>query len=59
MTNQLHIVKKKSKFVFVNPFTTSWVGFSTPQIEKRAQLLSKSLVECHDAEYIFMPPSKS
>ena len=55
MYNQLHIVKKESKFVSINLFTISRVGFSTPQIEKGAQMLSKRLVECHDAEYIFMP----
>ena len=55
MHNQLHIVKKESKFVFVYPFTISRVGFSTPQTEKRAQLLSKRLVECHDPKYIFLP----
>ena len=55
MHDQLHIDKKESQFIFVNPFTISRAGFSTPQIEKRALLLSKSLIECQDAEYVFMP----
>ena len=55
MHDQLHIAKKESQFIFVNPFTISRAGFSTPQTEKRAQLLSKSLIECQDAKYVFIP----
>ena len=53
--DQLHISKKESQFIFVNPFTTSWANFSTPQTEKRAQLLSKRLMECQDVKYVFIP----
>ena len=55
MHDQLHIAKKESQFIFVNPFTISRVGFSTPQREKRAQLLSKHLIECQDTKYVFIP----
>ncbi|RVW71724.1 hypothetical protein CK203_057097 [Vitis vinifera] len=33
----------------------SLFGLSTPQTEKRAQLLSKLLMECQDAKYVFIP----
>ncbi|KAL6326322.1 hypothetical protein AAG906_005516 [Vitis piasezkii] len=55
MHDQLHIAKKESQFIFFNPFTISRAGFSTPQTEKIAQLLSKCLIECQDAKYGFMP----
>ena len=55
MHDQLHIAKKESQFIFVNPFTISRVDFSTPQTEKIAQLLPKRLIECQDTEYVFMP----
>ena len=55
MHDQLHIAKKESQFIFVNPFTISRAGLSTPQTEKRAQLLSKRLMECQDAKYVFIP----
>ena len=55
MHDQLHIAKKESQFIFVNPFTISWAGFSNPQTEKRTQLLSKHLIECQDVGYVFMP----
>ena len=55
MHDQLHIAKNESQFIFVNPFTISRAGLSTPQIEKRAQLLSKRLMECQDAKYVFIP----
>ena len=54
MHDQLHIAKKKSQFIFVNPFTISRAGFNTPQTEKRTQLLSKRLIECQDTKYVFM-----
>ena len=31
MHDQLHIAKKESQFLFVNPFTISRAGFSTPK----------------------------
>ncbi|RVW39317.1 hypothetical protein CK203_103053 [Vitis vinifera] len=43
------IIKNFQKFV------DGCLGFSTPQIEKRAQLLSKRLIECQDAKYVFIP----
>ena len=55
MHDQLHIAKNESQFIFVSLFTISRVGFSTPQIEKRAQLLSKRLMEFQDAKYVFIP----
>ena len=55
MHDQLHIAKKESQFIFVNPFIISRASFSTPQTEKRAQLLSKRLIECQDDKYVFMP----
>ncbi|XP_059589719.1 probable ubiquitin-like-specific protease 2A [Vitis vinifera] len=55
MHDQLHIAKKESQFIFFNPFTISRAGLSTPQTEKRAQLLSKRLMECQDAKYVFIP----
>ena len=54
MHDQLHIAKKESQFIFVNHLTISQACFSTPQTEKRAQLLSKRLIECQDAKYVFM-----
>ena len=42
MHDQLHIAKKESQFIFINPFTISRAGFSTPEIEKIAQLLSNA-----------------
>ena len=59
MHDQLHIAKKESQFIFFNPFTISRAGFSTPQTEKRTQLLSKSLIECQDAKYVFIPTNLS
>ena len=55
MHDQLHIAKKESQFIFVNHFTISRACFSTSQTEKRAQLLSKRLMECQDAKYVFIP----
>ncbi|RVW94967.1 hypothetical protein CK203_040116 [Vitis vinifera] len=43
------IIKNFQKFV------DGCLGFSTPQIEKRAQLLSKRLMEFQDAKYVFIP----
>ena len=55
MHDQLHIAKKESQFIFINPFTISRAGFSTPQTQKIAQLLSKCLIECQNAKYVFIP----
>ncbi|RVW71736.1 hypothetical protein CK203_057115 [Vitis vinifera] len=43
------VIKNFQKFV------DGCLGFSTPQTEKRAQLLSKRLIECQDAKYVFIP----
>ncbi|RVW84792.1 hypothetical protein CK203_048639 [Vitis vinifera] len=43
------VIKNFQKFV------DGCLGLSTPQIEKRAQLLSKRLMECQDAKYVFIP----
>ncbi|RVW63030.1 hypothetical protein CK203_062927 [Vitis vinifera] len=40
------VIKNFQKFV------DGCLGLSTPQIEKRAQLLSKRLMECQDAKYV-------
>ena len=43
MYDQLYVAKKESQFIFVNPFTMSRAGFTTPQTNNIAQLLSKAL----------------
>ncbi|RVW24073.1 hypothetical protein CK203_091353 [Vitis vinifera] len=43
------VIKNFQKFV------DGCLGLSTPQTEKRAQLLSKRLMECQDAKYVFIP----
>ena len=42
MYDQLHVTNKESQFVFVNPFTISLVGFTTPETNNITQL-SKAL----------------